>query len=546
MTSRSLGHRAPLLWLVLPYALGLAAGDLGEKFAPTGLLAAAGLGAGLAWLAAHRRPVLWAAALGASAFLAGVANHSLHRSRLPVWQELPPREADLVLRVDRVFAGKHAQRVTGLATVLGTDPHLRELRGQPLYFSVRHRAEEPPPLRSSRIRVLGVLETLPAEPAEESFDAYLSGAGMNFRLARGQLTETVRPASRYRVFCAGMLDRFNAILGAGVEAKRPELTGVLRAMLLGQKQALGDGQRELFRHSGTMHLFAISGLHIGVIAAGLHALLSLLRLPRPVHFTASLLILWLYVDITGTMPSAVRAFIMVAAFQSAFIFRLPGNPLAALAAAAGIVLLFAPMQLFSASFQMSYGIVAALLLLGLPLAETWLQRWRPFAALPAAAHGWHHRLINHGGRALLGMLAIGVASITVSALTGIQFFRLFTPVALLANLALIPAAVLVILGGVASLLCGLAGFALGSSLCNHATGVVLAAMDHAVRRLAELPGGHWPAAYHAPWIGPAALAGLLGVMLAAYGLGWTKRTGGWWPPFALVALVLIFGVKFGP
>ncbi|MEY3774841.1 MAG: hypothetical protein RLZZ129_1621, partial [Verrucomicrobiota bacterium] len=130
MTSRSLGHRAPLLWLVLPYALGLAAGDLAGKFAPAGLLAAAGAGAGLAWFAAHRRPGLWAAALIAAAFLTGVANYSLHRARLPVWQELPPREADLVLQVDRVCAGKHAQRATGLATVSGTDPHLRELRGQ--------------------------------------------------------------------------------------------------------------------------------------------------------------------------------------------------------------------------------------------------------------------------------------------------------------------------------------------------------------------------------------------------------------------------------
>jgi competence protein ComEC len=545
MTSRSLGHRAPLLWLVLPYALGLAVAKLTGAGTPVGLLSGAAVAATLALFAASRWPGLWAGAIVITGTLAGSASYHLHRPTLPVWQELPPREARLELRVDRVYPGMYALRTSGLATVIGTDAHLTELNGQRIYFAIRQAADEPRPERSARIRVIGVLETLPAKPEPHSFDEYLTGAGMNFRLTRGQLLETTRPATAYRQFCARTLARFNAILGLGLEPKRPELTGVIRAMLLGQKHALAEGQDELFRQSGTMHLFAISGLHIGVIAIGVHALLTLLRLPRGVKYLTSLALLWLYVDVTGTMPSAVRAFIMVAAFQTAFLCRMPGNPLAALAGAAAVVLLFAPLQWFSASFQMSYGIVAALLLLGLPLAETWLQKWQPFATLPQITWRWYHRRIDDAGRAVLGTVAIGIASITVSTLTGILFFQLFTPVALLANLLLIPAASFVILGGVASLLCGLAGFTPGSELCNHATGMVLWIMDWMVRWLAELPGGHWPATFVAPWVGPASLAGLMGVMLVAYGRGWSRRTGSWWPPFVVVALTLIFGVKFG-
>ena len=116
---------------------------------------------------------------------------------------------------------------------------------------------------------------------------------------------------------------------------------------------------------------------------------------------------------------------------------------------------------------------------------------------------------------------------------------------ILANLLLIPAAMFVILGGVASLLCSLAGFSPGSELCNHATGMVLWVMDWLVQWLAELPGGHWPATFVAPWAGPAALTALMGVILVAYSQGWSRRTGSWWLPFVVVALTLIFGVKFG-
>src|SRR5690606_40928374 len=113
-----------------------------------------------------------------------------------------------------------------------------------------------------------------------------------------------------------------------------------------------------------MHLFAISGLHIGVIAAGIHAFLSLLRVPRLPKLVTGLTLLWLYVQITGGTPSAVRAFSMVALFQLTLQLRLPGNPVSAVATAALLVLMVDPLQLFSASFQMSYGIVASLLLYG--------------------------------------------------------------------------------------------------------------------------------------------------------------------------------------
>lgn len=542
MTGRSLGHRAPLLWLVLPMMGGLALGRaINIPRATPWLLGAALVAAGAALTVGRHRPRVWAALIVAAMVCAGAASYALHRPRIAAWDGLPPREARLTLRLDRMFGQTDARKASGLATITAAPPHLRELAGQRVYFSVALHAGEAAPLRSAVEDVIGVIETIPRDPPADSFDSYLAAAGMNFRLTRARVLAEVKAPTAYRRFCARMAERFARTLTLGVGTKRPQLAAVLRAMLLGQQHELTEEQDTLFRESGTMHIFSISGLHIAVIAGGLHALLALLRLPRLLRFGAAMAALWLYVDITGGAPSAVRAFTMVALVEASLVLRLPRNPLAALAAAALLAVVFAPLQVFGASFQMSYGIVAALLLVGLPLAEMATAAWGPFRDLPKATWAWHHHLRDWLWRSTAGALAIGLAAALVSSVSGILFFNLFTPGALLANLLFIPAATLVILAGFVSLLCGLVGFAAGSVLMNHAAVVVLWGIEVAVRALVRIPGMWFPAAFTAPWLGMLALALLLATMIAGYARGWSR---GFWPPLAVVALALGLAVSW--
>ncbi|MBI5770567.1 MAG: ComEC/Rec2 family competence protein [Verrucomicrobia bacterium] len=545
MTSRSLGHRAPLLWLVLPLIAGLVAGRIGEPAPAPWLLGGALLAAVVAVVTAWRDGRGWGIAVGVAMFLSGWAAYALHRARLPAWDALPPREVRLALRIDRVFAQKDARRASGLATVVRADDHLRELAGQRLYFSLTLARGETPPVRSAEVSAVGVLVTLPRTPPADSFDGYLAGAGMNFRLTRGRIVAETRTAHAYYRFCVRMAERFRATLSAGIAAKRPELAGLLRAMMLGETHELSDEQHTLFMRSGTMHLFAISGLNIAVIAGALQTVLLLLHVPRWPRFLLGAILLWLFVDITGASPSAVRAFVMATFFQAALVLRQPGNPLAAMVASALAVLLLAPLQVFSASFLMSYGIVLALLVLGLPLSEAWLARWTPWRDVPEATWAWWQHAVAGAWRWLAIALAIGLATTLVSVITGVQFFRLLTPGALFANLVLIPAAMLVTLGGFASVVCGLAGWAWGASLCNHAAALVLFGIERVVRMSVQVKGAFLPAQFAAPWVGGMAFALLLTALLAGYAANWRKERGGWWPPFALVAFVLIFGVKFG-
>ncbi len=544
MTSRSLRHRAPLLWLALPLMAGLALGRMGWLPWPPALLAggAAGLAAA-ALVASAWRSRGWAVPMVMAMVLAGGASYALHRAPLGPWAALPPREARLTLRVTRNFAPAMANHTGGLAEVTGTAPHLADLRGQRLYFSLSLAAGESAPLRGSEIVAVGVLQGLPADPAGGSFEEYLVNAGMNFQLTRGRLQTTSREASAYEKFCARLLARMEALLGAGLEA-RPEHAAELRAMMLGQKHELSGETRELFMHSGTMHLFAINGLHIGVVAVALHLLLGLLRCPRPLASLLVLGALWLDVDTTGASPSAVRAFLMLATLEMAWVVRRPANPLAALGVALAINLVIDPLDFFSASFEMSYAVVAAVLQLGLPLAERMRVRWPAFPDFPAVTWAWHHRFRAWLKRRTLDAVALGCAATLVSTVSGVEFFQVFVTGALLANLVLVPLASLVIMTGFASLVCGLAGMGWAGRLCNGLAGGLLGLIETLIREGTRLPGAYWTAHFRASWIGPLALVAVLTACLAGYATGWRRERGGFWPPFVLLAIFLLGGVKF--
>jgi competence protein ComEC len=336
----------------------------------------------------------------------------------------------------------------------------------------------------------------------------------------------------------------NDVLGCGL-GRQPRVAAVYRAMMLGRRRGLAKDQSLLFLHGGAMHLFAINGLHIGVVALSMNALLALVRCPRRVAGALVLAVLWLDVDTTGASPSALRAFLMLAAVEIAWMCRLPVNPPAAVTVSALVVLLEDPMEFLSASFQMSYSVVTAIFLLGLPLGSRLLTRFRPFRDLPEAGWRWRHHVAAATARHLCPAVGVGAAAALVSAVAGVEFFGLFAPVGLLANLVLAPLASLVIVSGFASLVAGLARASAASVLFNSASGLILALIGTLLRLATAIPGAWVSAHYRSTWIGPAALAALVASCLAGYATGWRGARGGFWPPFAIVALTFALGVRFG-
>ncbi|MFH1655770.1 MAG: ComEC/Rec2 family competence protein [Candidatus Omnitrophota bacterium] len=131
-------------------------------------------------------------------------------------------------------------------------------------------------------------------------------------------------------------------------------SGLLRAMILGERQDIPKFIREIFIQTGTIHILAISGLHIGIIAFIILIFLKVLRVPRKPRYIITMLFLVLYVFITGSRVSVVRATIMFIILLGGFLFEREININNSLALACFLILGSNPNQLFDIGFQLSF------------------------------------------------------------------------------------------------------------------------------------------------------------------------------------------------
>lgn len=145
---------------------------------------------------------------------------------------------------------------------------------------------------------------------------------------------------------------------------------VVLAMTTGERSEITSALREKYSASGTSHLLAVSGLHIGIA----FILINLLLLPlvlfhygNVVRSVAAVALIWLYVWLCGFSPSAVRAAIMFSALQISFASLRNYSSINILAATAFVMLVFDSHLLFDISFQLSFIAVAAILLWAMPL-----------------------------------------------------------------------------------------------------------------------------------------------------------------------------------
>ncbi|MCE2469649.1 MAG: DNA internalization-related competence protein ComEC/Rec2 [Dehalococcoidia bacterium] len=297
--------------------------------------------------------------------------------------------------------------------------------------------------RGDRISVRGTLDTpeafegfdYPEHLASQDIGSVMSGAEVMAHEPRSA------PWLSFRT-----LDGARARLAAAAREAVPAPAGALAAALaFGVRGGMPPDAANAFRRSGTAHVLAISGLHVGlVLGASLVAAAAAAGRRRQLYLLAPLIATWGYVALAGAPVSALRAAIMASVVLLAYATGRAPRPLTALAFAAAALLAYDPAMLWNRSFQLSFTAMAGVLFVGLPAWEAAQAHW-PILA-PKRDAPWARRLLRWAAAALLVS-----AGATAGALPLVAFN--FGRVAMLgwaATLLMLPALPVLIIGGIAT------------------------------------------------------------------------------------------------
>ncbi len=225
----------------------------------------------------------------------------------------------------------------------------------------------------------------PASPFDFNFKRYAHGQGVRHQaLALSPITLIEATSSSLLQLKAQLYDFRNWIkkrLSLGID-KNSEAYQLMLPLVLGIKNADTQAALEPFKYLGLLHLFAISGLHLGLMLYLVNRLALLTKAPYQLRYAIIFGVLLYYTLITGWAPSIMRTSIFLLIWGLSKVGRLPFRPLNALAATFILSLCINPYQLFQMGFQLSFSIVLALLGMG-GLWNKYAKNWaRPDAYLP--------------------------------------------------------------------------------------------------------------------------------------------------------------------
>ncbi|MEB3100732.1 ComEC/Rec2 family competence protein [Ferviditalea candida] len=233
-----------------------------------------------------------------------------------------------------------------------------------------------------------------------------------------------KPDSWNRYSLQRMVDRWRVSLNGRLIGLYPESSaGLMESLLIGYREDLDPEQFRSFSNLGLTHLLAISGLHVGVVLGAILGLLKWMRITKETRLLIGILIIPVFIVLTGASPSVTRAGIMAAIALYAVRRNLLKDGLNVLSIAALLMLLWNPYFLFDISFQLSF-IVTVGLIVGMP---------KLFAVLPIP------------GRKLKGLLTVTLVAQVVSFPLTIYYFNQFSLLSLIANLLIVPLYSLVVL-----------------------------------------------------------------------------------------------------
>ena len=480
--------RQPFVGLVLAAIIGIVVADYFPAITVSiFLIANAGALAALRWRFA---PLVFAV-VGATFFVlhsARITNTPADAlAQLAGQQPRPANVTGIVTTEPKIEANGNA---TFLLKLCGAKIENQDIRTDATVF-VRWRGR---PNIGDELALFGTVQPIevPRNPGEFDMRAYLARRDVKslFIVRYPENGRILAPGSGFSVLRAAAHSRewMQRILSRDIE-NSPDVVGLICGTALGLRHQARDDIEEPFQQTGTLHLFAVAGLHVGIVARLLWTVAMVLRLPRKTATALIIPLLFFYAAITGLHTASVRAAVMSALLLGGIFFDRKVLALNSLAAAAFLILLFDSNQLFTSGFQLSFAVVGTIVLLADPMFVRSGRVVAPDPFLPRALLSRAQRFRIKAGRKLMRGASVSLAAWIGSLPLIYWYFYLITPVSLVANLVVVPIAYFVLALAMLSLIAAPISSGL-SIIFNNANWLISHVVLGLVHFFALLPAGH--------------------------------------------------------
>lgn len=260
----------------------------------------------------------------------------------------PEREVDVTLVVTGIWnkEGVDKKRITIFEGKIIGAPKVRKDLLDLVVYILTYKENNLSIMVNDRIKVTGVLKS---NKLENVFDdcSYSISKVQRIKIIKKSLVGNIRRKIENQILENENLSK--------------NCKGFIYAFIFGNKKLMTKKQDEKFRSMGIMHLFAVSGLHIGIGFLIIQYFLKRIIDSHIIIFCLSISILLLYVILVGSPVSAIRAFVMIVIWRFSVVVFRKSNSLSALGWAAIVILVFDYKQLDEIGFQLSFTVVLSIL-----------------------------------------------------------------------------------------------------------------------------------------------------------------------------------------
>ncbi len=293
---------------------------------------------------------------------------------------------------------------------------------------------------------------------------------------------------------------------------------LLSALVLGDSDPELRDVQEQFRATGTSHHLAISGMHIAVMGGVIFLMARVLRISPGKSWMIAMVFVTLYGLAALPSPPVVRSVLLWLALGVAILARRATDLLQLLSLVVIGMLLYHPLDLFNAGFQLSFGIVLGLILLTRPMTHILGMNQRDELEVATEPTRWALRAAAYVDNQILLIIAAGIVAYLVSIPVIASHFTQLNPYAIAASILLAPVVFVTLIAGVfkimlTALFPGFAGtFAW---IAQQPT----AGMRVSVDWLSRIPGGDVPLPAPTWW-----MIGLFYMTLILAAVAWRARS----------------------